>query len=586
MRFALVCFVVFCVVAAFAQQPTQVEQTEELRIKVQAEQIQARFLINNNNTEAQTDECLLCLLLFDVFDEGLRTNLSTEAIEDIATIVCIDRKIYGGYADVCGGTVKEFTPEILYILTQSYVSPQYICQRLKRCPASPPPAGNNNTDDLPPVLSNYGKPTMVKRQWKPDDPNIGTFIQVTDVHVDAIYEAGTNAGCGKPQCCRASEGPAPNASFAAGKWGDYRCDSNRNILHSLVMAVSAMKPDFLFWTGDNPPHDIWEQSREENLNASKLVADELLQAMGNVPVYAAIGNHESFPTDQFEGPPYDDWLYGSLAEYWTQWLTPEANKTLQYAGYYTQLIAPGLRVIALNTQYCDSSNFWLLLNNTDPGSQLAWLEETLTAAAGNKEKVFTTGHIPICDCVSSYGDLLHRLYDKHSDVIIAHFYGHSHHDEFEVIRDVATDSEAVGIVFVAPSVTPNGGVNPSFRVYNYDRTTFEILDYTQYYFNVTEANLNDGAEWKKSYSLLEEYGMNGTTPADFQNFGVRMFHDNDLFEKYYENFATLYPQPPCDANCQKSYICNALSCTDELVNKCMQSTPVYKMKHLCDSFLE
>ena len=33
--------------------------------------------------------------------------------------------------------------------------------------------------------------------------------------------------------------------------------------------------------------------------------------------------------------------------------------TIQYGGYYSLEIAPGLVMISLNTQYCDSNNFWV-----------------------------------------------------------------------------------------------------------------------------------------------------------------------------------------------------------------------------------
>ena len=48
--------------------------------------------------------------------------------------------------------------------------------------------------------------------------------------------------------------------------------------------------------------------------------------------------------------------------------------------------------------------------------------------------------------------------------------------QYEVIRDVATSQIPRGIIFIPPSVTPNGYVNPGIRVYYYNRTTFEVGD--------------------------------------------------------------------------------------------------------------
>ena len=45
-----------------------------------------------------------------------------------------------------------------------------------------------------------------------------------------------------------------------------------------------------------------------------------------------------------------------------------------------------------------------------------------------------------------------------------------------------------GVVLVSPSVTTFSHVNPSYRVYTMDPVTFQLLDYDQYYLNLTEAN--------------------------------------------------------------------------------------------------
>lgn len=51
------------------------------------------------------------------------------------------------------------------------------------------------------------------------------------------------------------------------------------------------------------------------------------------------------------------------------------------------------------------------------------------------------------------------------------------------------DSEGVyGVVMVAPSVTPYGHINPSFRLYSMDRQTYQLQSYQQYNLNLTLAN--------------------------------------------------------------------------------------------------
>jgi len=48
-----------------------------------------------------------------------------------------------------------------------------------------------------------------------------------------------------------------------------------------------------------------------------------------------------------------------------------------------------------------------------------------------------------------------------------------------VYHDFATNTKPIGISYTAPSVTPYTDKNPSFRIYEYDRNTYEILNYHQ-----------------------------------------------------------------------------------------------------------
>ena len=43
------------------------------------------------------------------------------------------------------------------------------------------------------------------------------------------------------------------------------------------------------------------------------------------------------------------------------------------------------------------------------------------------------------------------------------------------------------VVNVAPAITPLGGINPSIRVYELDKETYEMVDYVQYRFDLEEA---------------------------------------------------------------------------------------------------
>lgn len=79
-----------------------------------------------------------------------------------------------------------------------------------------------------------------------------------------------------------------NASTAAGNWGDYKCDVPYQTLENLMEFLGNMSDevgaeikghcskidlvvsflfqfDWVYWTGDLPPHNVWNQSRENQV---------------------------------------------------------------------------------------------------------------------------------------------------------------------------------------------------------------------------------------------------------------------------------------------------------------------------------
>lgn len=48
--------------------------------------------------------------------------------------------------------------------------------------------------------------------------------------------------------------------------------------------------DAIIWTGDNTPHDIWQQSQSYNLNFTIMLSEKIRQAT-NITVIPSMGNH-------------------------------------------------------------------------------------------------------------------------------------------------------------------------------------------------------------------------------------------------------------------------------------------------------
>lgn len=88
-------------------------------------------------------------------------------------------------------------------------------------------------------------------------------------------------------------------------------------------------------------------------------------------------------------------MYDQAVDEWGHWVNgSKVEKLIEKGGYYSVRPKPGLKLISLNTNYCNNGNFWLLLNLTDPAGELKWLVEELQDSENRNEKVHIMSHIP------------------------------------------------------------------------------------------------------------------------------------------------------------------------------------------------
>lgn len=63
------------------------------------------------------------------------------------------------------------------------------------------------------------------------------------------------------------------------------------------------------------------------------------------------------------------------------------------------------------------------------------------------------------------------------------------------------------MAYVAPSITTFSGVNPGYRIYsvdcNHSRSTYQVLDYDNFYVDLEEANLAPLGEVPRFWPILE-----------------------------------------------------------------------------------
>jgi len=209
------------------------------------------------------------------------------------------------------------------------------------------------------------------------NPKIWHF---TDIHVDPIYVVGANiyAYC--------NGNVTDNVTSQAARFGEPAGDcatpfdlyeSAVGYLKETTEAADSSSPyNFVFFTGDNTQAGLPTQA--DVLITIAHTWDILEAALPDTPLYGAIGNHDSFPGNQFPHP--FDYFY-NVASIWDNWLTPEAKTTVIDGGYYSvpaHGLEDSLQIICMNSMYLVNLNSHVV-DETDPAhafgyTMMSWFE--------------------------------------------------------------------------------------------------------------------------------------------------------------------------------------------------------------------
>lgn len=379
------------------------------------------------------------------------------------------------------------------------------------------------------------------------------LLHFSDIHVDPRFFVGGEAACTSGQCCRSdsfnstvahappspagSYLPATNISEKAVYWGNYKCDSPWPLAVSAMQSVKHLNKgedvDMSVYTGDMVTHDSdWHLSNELVTYTQQAIFDTMKHFLGNGPVFSAIGNHDTAPSDQSsprslpdKGPreqfsyDWDNLKRLFEAEGWFS--HEEAKQVSRHYGGYSISPRKGLRVITLNTDFWYKGNRYNFIqtSNPDHGGILRFLTDELEAAERRRERVWIVGHVLTgwdgSNGLSNPTNLFYQIVDHYAPRTIAHiFFGHTHEDQFNVFyANNATQRTAVNakaVSFMAPSITPGSNVNSAVRIYTVDPETYEVHDYDQFYTQVSDfpglPESQHGPIWTHLYSAREAYG--------------------------------------------------------------------------------
>ncbi|KAF9502285.1 Metallo-dependent phosphatase [Pleurotus eryngii] len=410
---------------------------------------------------------------------------------------------------------------------------QYLCQNfLNLCPLPAPPPLNLTAWFKKP------KPNPLPPPKKPSGKRL-KVLHLSDMHLDARYSTGAEANCTSGLCCRKGgfNSQSPNVTLLpAPRFG---ADTPLSLIVAALEAIPPLTETqgtgfaWTVYTGDLVAHDADNQlSREYVTYVETLLYDLLKKTLGPDPVYATLGNHDSY--NQAQDAPHAigqglagqfSWNYDHLALLWKheKWLPDSAVRLARthYAGYMVKR-ADNLRVISLNTDMWYRANYFNYINMTDHdvSGMLRFLTDELQDAEDHGERVWIIGHVlsgwdgtnPLIPAT----DLFYQIVDRFSPHVIANvFFGHTHEDQMSIFyRNNATvmnSDTAQALAWMGPSLTPGTNMNSGFRVYEVDSATFEVLDAHTWRSDVStfpglDSQIELGPTYTYEYNTRETYG--------------------------------------------------------------------------------
>ncbi|CAG9854052.1 unnamed protein product [Phyllotreta striolata] len=522
--------------------------------------------ISDGNNAAK---CLLCDAVVTAVLSERSFDMTKIQLESQIEFFCSDL-LHIEDEEVCRGLISIHIDPILYIIDQKKtdLTSTEVCSLLLGCKL-----GSEVFEwkiDVP-----KGK-TVDKVESTGKD--IFKIAHITDIHYDPDYSEGQVADCKEPLCCQTEQPKANPNEAACGYWGyGQSADVPERLLVASLDKMAEMDFDFIYLTGDLIAHRVWKTSQDFNKRTISYVLD-LFAEKFKQKVYPILGNHEAHPVNMYTPLNITDasinqqWLFDVLYEKSLKWIDDEeARKTIKKGGYYTVTPKKGFRLIVLNNNVCQTSNWWNLYDNYDPYGQLKWLVDVLTLAEDSREVVHILSHIPSSHCLEVWSREYNRIIERFANTIAAQFNGHTHRDQFSIYYDSKNVSN--NIVINGASLTPDRA-NPNFKIYTVDSKGFDIMDSELFTFDLDKANSNKKIDWQQ-YSFQKEFGVAKLTPSELDQLVRTMITDIEnknttLIDKYhkfyYRNSAT--GQSTCDESCQNRYLCEILTSVAHKTTMC------------------
>ena len=148
---------------------------------------------------------------------------------------------------------------------------------------------------------------------------------------------------------------------------------------------------------------------------------------------------------------------------------------------------------------------------------------------------------------------------RYADVIKYQFWGHEHQDYYYLTLD--ENRVPVGFSLVAPSMLADWRF-ASFRIYEYDRDTMDILNYVNYVADLNTIIRNDAIGYYEYYDFQRVYNVRAPTTNNMVNLFQKMYNnnqDNEYIQKYYQHQIPGFNTGTCDQTCRINILNNIIN---------------------------
>ncbi|GME75171.1 unnamed protein product [Ambrosiozyma monospora] len=343
-------------------------------------------------------------------------------------------------------------------------------------------------------------PEKPEKAYVAPEPSNETFnvLHISDFHIELDYTVGAEANCSLSMCCTphsqnkldVPEGynfeealglnddevsglnyydlqQGDDGKWTKGEWiganksvwepayafGHYECDAPEILINSSLHSIADFQSannltfDFSIFTGDLVDHDELKYTGYQmTVDSEEIVFRDIKQKLQDIPVYAVMGNHDTFPYGEIASEKSGfsnmfDWNAELMAEMWYdfEWLDAEEAQLVRthYTGF-SVTTKRGLKVISLNSNCWYMKNHYLYANMTrdpDQFGQFEFLIDELVESEANDQRVWIIWHIPVSTSetlpipAKIWTDIIERFSPY---TIAAMFNGHTHRDEFSL----------------------------------------------------------------------------------------------------------------------------------------------------------